>query len=283
MKKFDKTQIKAITFDFDGTSLQRDQTWLSFRNMHALKECQKRGILCIPCTGRNADMFPPQIDRDFSFRYWVTAAGCRVIDRLTSEVIYKETFTPEQTAALCRLYEGQHIYSEIAAEGRLYFEKEVLDELYRYPVPPHHVWYLESGKQTCVFGKLSDFFLQQNIGVEKFNLYGVPPEKQKFISEELRSKPYVEFLDGTSEDVQFYSTNTDRVKAVETLLHRLGLTFDNVMSIGDSMGMDSSMITRAALGVTVANADQALKDIADVVTDASDRDGLAKAIEQYIL
>lgn len=280
---FEKSQIKAITFDFDGTSLQRDQTWLSFRNMHALKECQKRGIICIPCTGRNADMFPPQIDRDFSFRYWVTAAGCRVIDRLTGEILYKETFTPEQSAALCRLYEGQHIYSEVAAEGRLYFEKDVLDELYKYPVPPHHVWYLESGKQTCVFGKLSDFFLEQNIGVEKFNLYGVPEDKQQAILDGLRDKPYVEFLDGTRKDIQFYSTNTNRVKAVQTLLDRLGLTFDNVMSIGDSMGMDSAMITRAGLGVATGNADPELQKIADVVTDTSDKDGLAKAIEQYIL
>jgi len=280
---FDKSKIKAITFDFDGTSLQRDQIWLSYRTMHALKECQKRGIICIPCTGRNADMFPPQIDGDFSFRYWVSGAGSRVIDRLTGEVLYKETFTPEQTAELCRMFEGQHIYSEVAAEGRLYFEKEVLDELYRYPVPPHHVWYLESGKQICVFGKLSDFFLEQNIGVEKFNLYGVPEEKQKKFAEFLKTKSYVDFLDGTSRDVQFYSTNTDRVRAMQTLLDRLGLKFENLMSIGDSMGMDSSMISRAGLGVAMANADDELKRIADVVTDASYEDGAAKAIETYLL
>ena len=64
---------------------------------------------------------------------------------------------------------------------------------------------------------------------------------------------------------------------------RLGLTFENVMSIGDSMGMDSSMISRAALGVAMENADAKLKEIADVITDQSDRDSFAKAIEKYIL
>lgn len=280
---FDKSKIKAITFDFDGTALQRDQIWLSYRTMHALKECQKRGIICIPCSGRNEDMFPPQIDGDLSFRYWITASGSRVVDRLTGEILYKGTFTPEQSAELCRMYEGRHIYSEIAAEGRLYFEKEILDELYRYPVPPHHVWYFETGRQVCVYGKLSEFFLEQNIGVEKFNLYGVPEEMQTKFADFIKTKPYVEFFDGSRKDLQFYSTNKDRAKAVQTLLDRLGLTFDNVMSIGDSMGMDGPMISQAGLGVAMANADDELKKIADVVADFSDKDGAAKVIEEYLL
>ncbi|MGI5172777.1 HAD hydrolase family protein [Treponema sp. OMZ 840] len=281
--KFDKKQIKLITFDFDGTSLQRDQTWISFRNMHALKQCQKRGIICVPCTGRNANMFPPQIDRDLSFRYWVSSGGCRVIDRLTGEILYKQTFTPEETAQLCKLYEGRHIYSEVAAEGRLYFEQEVLEELHKYPVPPHHVWYLESGKQINVHGKLSDFFLEQNIGAEKFNLYGVPEHMQQEINDELRKLPFVEFLDGSKKDIQFFSTHTNRIKAVETLLAKLNLTWDNVMSIGDSMGMDSAMISHAAFGVATDNGDEELKKIADFVTDRSDCDGFALAVEKFIL
>lgn len=280
---FHKEQIKLITLDFDGTTLQRDQTWMSFRTMHALRECQKRGIICVPCSGRSANMFPPQIDRDMTFRYWVTAAGSRVIDRWTGEVLYKETFTPEQSADLAKLYEGKHIYSEVAADGSLYFEQEVLDELWKYPVPPHHVWYLDAGKQIGVRGKLSDFLLQERLGVEKFNLYGVPEEYQQPIIEELKKRPYVEFLDGTTKDIQFYSTNTDRVKAMETLLTHLGLTFDNVMSIGDSMGMDASMIQHAALGVAMENGDERLKAIADDVTDRFDRDGFAKAIEKWLL
>ena len=59
---FDNYEIKAITLDFDGTTLQKDKIWLSPRNYRALQELQKRGIVCIPCTGRSADMFPPQFE-----------------------------------------------------------------------------------------------------------------------------------------------------------------------------------------------------------------------------
>ena len=121
---FDKNKIKVITLDFDGTVLQSDKMWLSPRNHHALKECQKKGIICIPCTGRTADMFPPQFE-DGSFRYWFTCFGARIIDTLTGEIIHKHSFTPQQSAQICRLFEGKGIYCEVAAEGKLYFEKEV--------------------------------------------------------------------------------------------------------------------------------------------------------------
>ena len=52
--------IKAILLDFDGTTLQRDQTFISFRNMAALRKAMDRGIEIIPCTGRCEDMFPPR-------------------------------------------------------------------------------------------------------------------------------------------------------------------------------------------------------------------------------
>ena len=110
-------QIKLITLDFDGTLLQRDQIWISLRNRHALRECQKKGILLVPCTGRSAAMFPPQVEQDASFRYWVTADGARIIDRFSQTVLVQETFTPEESADLARLFEGRGIYSETAADG----------------------------------------------------------------------------------------------------------------------------------------------------------------------
>ena len=276
--------IKVLLFDFDGTTLQRDQVFISSRNMHALREAVKKGIICIPCTGRSADMFPPQIAKEKDFRYWVSASGCRVIDRQTDQVIYKGgCFTPEQAAQICRMYEGQHIYSEIAAEGKLYFERDVNDALHRYPVPHHHVWYVLTGRQIPIDGKLSDFFLENQIEVEKFNLYGVPKEKQDPFMRQLESMDFVNFLDGTPLDMQFTSSTLDKVAAIQVLLDHLGVTYDNVMSIGDSVGMDGCIIERSALGIAMGNAPQALKDMAYDVTDDFDKDGLAKAIEKYLL
>ena len=54
--------IRAILLDFDGTALQRDQVYISYRNKQALIAAMEKGIEIIPSTGRVEDMFPPQIE-----------------------------------------------------------------------------------------------------------------------------------------------------------------------------------------------------------------------------
>lgn len=277
----DKSKIRAILIDFDGTSLQRDQVFLSCRNIWALRKAMEMGIHVIPCTGRNMDMFPPQIEADPNIRYWVSSSGARVIDRQTGQIIYQQTFTPEETAEICRVFEGQHVYVEIAAGGKIFLEKEVNDHLERYPVPSHHVWYVESGRQIPL-EKPSEYFLEHRLGGEKFNFYGVPEHLQKPFADTFQNSGYIDFLDGPLENMQFCPARLDKVAAVQALLDHLGIGYENVMSLGDSDKMDGLMIERAGLGIAMGNASQDLKDRAYDVTAPFDQDGLALAIEKYL-
>lgn len=273
--------IKAILLDFDGTALQRDQTFLSFRNMAALRKAMDKGIEIIPCTGRCEDMFPPQIEAEKNIRYWVTASGARVVDRKSGEVIYQELFTPEDSARLCSIYENQSIYSEISADGLIYMEKDICSHLEDFAVPPHHVWFLELGRQKEV-DTPSKYFKEHGIGIEKINIYGVPEEKQKELLKRLLATDLITVTEGAGMDIQLFPKNLDKGKAMEALFAKLGIGFDEVMSIGDS-AMDEPVITKAAIGVAVGNAPEWLKKKADYVTAPYYEDGVAKAIEKYLL
>lgn len=274
-------EIKAILLDFDGTTLQRDQTFISFRNMAALRKAMDKGIEIIPCTGRSEDMFPPQIEAEKRIRYWVTSSGARVVDRNTKEVLYQSLFTPEESAALSRIYENQSIYSEIAAEGKIYMEREVCGHLEDFEVPPHHVWFLELGRQVEI-DTPSEYFLKNGIGVEKFNIYGVPADKQKRILDELNATGLVAMTEGAGKDIQFFPKRLDKRKSMEALFERMGFGFENVMSIGDS-AMDEPVMVQSAVGVAVGNAPDWLKERADYVTAPYYEDGVAEAIEKYLL
>lgn len=273
--------IRAILLDFDGTSLQRDQVFLSFRNMHAIKAALAKGIEIIPCTGRSADMFPPQIEADPRIHYWVTCNGGRVLDCATGETIFSSTFTPEESAMLCRIFEGQRIYSEIAADGLLYFEKEICEHLERYPVPPHHVWYMETDRPRQV-EKPSAFFLENGIGIEKVNIYGVPQEKQQPMIDALLATGIVSITAGAGKDIQFFPKRQKRTDAMQALFARLGYGFESVMSLGDS-ALDKAMIENAAIGVAMGNAPDDVKAVADFVSAPYTEDGVAVAIEKYLL
>lgn len=273
--------IRAILLDFDGTSLQRDQVYLSLKNMHALKQALDRGIEIIPCTGRVEDMFPPQIEAEPRIHYWVTSNGGRVVDRATGEVIHSSLFTPEESALLCRLFEGRQIYAEIAAEGKIFLEKDVCDRVYDYAVPPHHVWFIEAGRQIPVV-QPSAYFLERGVGIEKVNLYGVPEEKQQSLIDALWATGVVDITPGAGRDIQFFPKRQIRADAMDALFRRLGYGFESVMSLGDSL-LDKQMISLAAVGVAVGNAPDDVKAAADYVAAPFDENGVAEAIEKFLL
>ena len=103
-------EIRAILLDFDGTILQSDQVYISFRNKSALNKAIEKGIEIIPSTGRVEDMFPPQIEADKRIRYWVTSNGARVVDSHTCEIMYQSLSSIEESAQICRIFEGQQMY-----------------------------------------------------------------------------------------------------------------------------------------------------------------------------
>ena len=66
------------------------------------------------------------------------------------------------------------------------------------------------------------------------------------------------------------------------LARRLGLRPDQVMACGDS-GNDLEMIRRAGLGVAMGNSTRPVLEAADYVTLDNNHDGVAAAIEKFVL
>ena len=76
--------------------------------------------------------------------------------------------------------------------------------------------------------------------------------------------------------------STSKADALEFLLQNFGLHKGNLMVCGDSRN-DISMIEHAGLGVAMGNADDFVKDAADITTLSNEEDGVAYVIEKYAL
>ncbi|WRS27531.1 Cof-type HAD-IIB family hydrolase [Oscillospiraceae bacterium MB08-C2-2] len=70
--------------------------------------------------------------------------------------------------------------------------------------------------------------------------------------------------------------------SVNFLCDYYGISPQEVMAIGDQ-GNDLSMLLAAGLGVAMGNAPDHIKEQADAVTASNEEDGIALAIERYIL
>ena len=73
-----------------------------------------------------------------------------------------------------------------------------------------------------------------------------------------------------------------KASGVVALAHQLGIPMEQVMAIGDNMN-DIEMLTNAGWGVAMGQAIPSVVAIADAVTTSNAEDGVAVAIERYIL
>ena len=73
---------------------------------------------------------------------------------------------------------------------------------------------------------------------------------------------------------------TGKNYTLEQVARTLNKEQEKTICFGDERN-DVSMLKVAGLGVACANANQDLKDIADIITDSCDDDGVAKALIKY--
>ena len=76
--------------------------------------------------------------------------------------------------------------------------------------------------------------------------------------------------------------NIDKAQSLDRMMSTVGLTKDNCICCGDGFN-DMTMIRYAGVGVAMENAQPAIKEAADFVTDSNDNDGIVKVIDTFIL
>lgn len=76
--------------------------------------------------------------------------------------------------------------------------------------------------------------------------------------------------------------SVDKGSSLEILAADMGVETDEIMAMGDSEN-DIQFLRVAGLKIAVNNADEKLKAVADYITDKSYGDGVAEAIEKFIL
>ena len=89
----------------------------------------------------------------------------------------------------------------------------------------------------------------------------------------VRSTPY--FL-------EFLNKEVNKGTGVKLLADHLRVKQEEVMTFGDAEN-DLDMIVYAGMGVAMANGFEEVKEAANYITDSNEEDGVAKAIEKFVL
>ena len=74
----------------------------------------------------------------------------------------------------------------------------------------------------------------------------------------------------------------DKGNTLGVLIEKLGISTEEVMAIGDGR-RDFSMLQLAGLGIAMGNAQDSIKACADYITESNDQDGVAIAVQKFII
>ena len=128
----------------------------------------------------------------------------------------------------------------------------------------------------------SEYFLQNNIGLEKMNIYGIPEVMQQEIYDFVSATGFIQHTrPGAGPNLEFSHKGMEKLRAVDAILGKLGISYEETLAIGDSSS-DVEIIQACGVGIAMGNAPDNIKAIANDVTDLNTNDGLAQAFEKYV-
>ena len=270
--------IRLIAMDLDGTALQPDRCSFSPRLMAALEEAHNRGIAIAPVTGRQYSMLPPAVKNHPAWENLTVLCNGGQIRKLgDGEVLYEKNISREALKQLLELFRRLDIPVEFSVSGTLY----LTEASYRQQQGQSH---LDFHIHTILknHGKIVpslEPLLEE--AVEKCNLPYIPAEKHREAEEGLKAIP-VSAVWSSASSMEITHPEAKKGIALEALCRLLDIPMENTMALGDS-GNDESMLKRAGLGVAMGNAPDFIREIADAVTERSEQDGAAIAIERFAL
>ena len=272
-------EIKMIGLDLDGTALN-DNGEFSERTRQAFKKAHEKGIHVVIATGRAEFSLPKNISEIEGLEYVITSNGARVLRLSDGCVVYKNFISPQKVREIIEVLKSQNARVEMFANGKAYISRSEYDGIVSGDILTRSKGYVMATRNPIddIYAHMIDWEDHiENISVN------YPNNEAKHECEKKLSE-----LEGITVTSSFPLNNeiggasTSKADALEYLLQSFGLHKDNLMVCGDSRN-DIAMIEHAGLGIAMENADDCVKDVADITTLSNEEDGVAYAIEKYAL
>lgn len=244
------TNIKLIALDMDGTVLNDDGI-VSDYTKNVLKKALEQDIHVVLTTGRPLALCHA-IGLELGLPSYIIVSNGAEIWTMQEELLSRKTMN---TNVLKQLW-------EIGNELGLHMWTVATDEIYHDSSRPEdfnaHDW-LKIG-----YGRLTE------------------EQKQQLLARVEAKFTDIEVTNSAVTNLEINAAGVNKAEALRFVCNKIGITMDQVIAMGDSLN-DLKMLEESGIGIAMENGQQSIKDIADYMTDTNNNDGVAKAVEKYVL
>lgn len=288
---------KLVAIDLDGTMLNHYGE-ISERTKETVRRCIEKGVEIVLASGRPIDSIKTIAEELGIKGYFIAGNGALVYDLQKNEMIYENYIKKEKVLEIIKICEENSIAYNV------YTDKVILTTNLKFNVLYYYKENLkkEENKQTNISIVENMYEYVENMKDEKFLKITICDQNDTIfhsIIKKLKEINDIEVLDishmarkiikqGTEEiPVEYFYTeisasNVDKWEAIEFLRKRMGLAKEEVMTIGDNIN-DKKMIENAGMGIAMKGSTMEILKIARDITETNDNNGVAIALEKYVL
>lgn len=275
---------KLIAIDVDGTLLTTKKE-ISPATKESIRQAAQRGIHIVISTGRSygeAIFFAKQLEICSPI---ITANGAYIKVPEREEPLFQSPLGEDLASQILEICQKHRIMPNFHTSQKIYYGnliyKWVLAIMSRQArfkpqITAVDRQYVARSKQwRAIIAKERD-------QIVKCVVLHISKEKISRLKEALMAINALEVVSSGTNNVELTRKGVSKGSGINILARHYHLTKEEIMAIGDSEN-DLTMIETAGLGVAMGNGLDLLKEKADYITDTNDRDGVAKAIQAFIL
>lgn len=262
--------FKLIVSDLDDTLLD-DHCRISGRTKEVIRQAREKGVFFTFATGRMyRSALPFAIDLDMDVPL-ITYQGALVKTSVTKEVLYYRPLPRELARAVVAAGEKAGLSMNVYLDDNLFIHRmtEEIREYCRLARVP----YEEVENLTDILDRdpMKVLFIGEVEVLDR--LWGELDRKFGHDVYITKSKPHY---------LEFTHPQGTKGHGINALAQALGIRKEEIIAFGDSFN-DLELLRAAGFAVAMGNARPELKKEADYVTGTNNEDGVAEAIEKFVL
>lgn len=270
--------IKLIATDLDGTLMQKDHVSISERTVKAIQKASEKGIYIAVASGRTWVNISKVLVRLGVTDYALLSNGALTVDTRNDKIIYSETMPYEKWHNLFDILLQHEAVFELFYEGKSYIETAMLQ---KYVTPNLPAVFIEE-LTASVIAYENVRQKMKGLNIEKFNVLVTPEKHMAHLTSTLKQFEDFAVTSAIPGNLEITRKGVNKGRALKKLCSDLNISSEDVMVFGDSNN-DLEMLSWAKWSFGMENATKEAKETARYITESNIEDGVAQAIEHYVL
>lgn len=272
---------KLICIDMDGTLLNSSHK-ISEISKNTLKKAHDMGIYVVISTGRtyaDAEAYSNFIGVKSPI---IACNGALIKEKDRDEVIHKSIIDESSCTQLLNIFKKYNVKPTYSTPNKVYcssLKTIIFVEFAKFTglmnkcIKLNFIW---------SWNKWLNIFRTEKDNIIKCEIYDRDQEKLNNVRKELEALSGIEVTSSHKNNIEINRIGTSKGKAIEALANYYKIKRDEIIAIGDNEN-DLSAIAFAGMGIAMGNANERVKKQSNYITDTNDNDGVAKAIDKFIL